>query len=159
MRLKNGKFAKVYIWFTKAKEAMGLFFMAYVFFYLFFGLFAEPGFQGLNLFTSIQMAFASFFVGMIRQAVIPAGILNRARAGLWVVSGEVITVGFSLFFGWFEGFPLWCALTFWGLMAFGFAAMILDYYFELHQETALLNQKLAQFQSGKAAERTEYVKR
>ena len=49
--------------------------------------------------------------------------------------------GIQLVFGWFEGFPLWCAPVFWGLMAAGFAFMILEYYFELHQETAVLNQK------------------
>lgn len=159
MRLKNGRFARIYIWITKAKEAMGLLFTAYVFFYLFFGLFAEPRYRGLDLSTSIQMMFASAFVGMIRQAIIPTGVLNPVRSVIWVASGVVITVGFSLLFGWFEGFPFWCVLVFWGTMAVGFAAMILNYYFELHQETTLLNLKLEQFQSGKAAERTDYAKR
>lgn len=159
MSLKNSKFAKVSIWLTKAKELMGLLFTAYVFFYLFFGLFTEPGFQGLSLFTSIQMMFACAFVGVIRQAVIPTGVLNWVRAVIWVLSGVAITVGFSLFFGWFEGFPSWCVPVFWGVMAAGFAFMILEYYFELHRETVLLNLKLEQFQSAKDAERTKYAER
>ena len=157
MSFKNGRVAKVCIWLTKAKEAMGLLLIAYAFFYLLFGFFVKPGFQGLDLFTFLQMAFASFFVGVVRQTVIPPGVLNRWRGILWLVSGVVITVGFSLFFDWFGGFPIWCPLVFWGLMAAGFAAMIMEYYFELHQETRLLNVKLEQFQSGKAAERTDHA--
>lgn len=157
MRFKNGRVAKIYIWGAKAMEVMGLLFTAYVIFYLFLGIFAEPGFSGLDFFTAIQMAFAGFFMGMIRQAVIPSGVLNRRRGVLWMVSGEILTVGFSLFFGWFKGFPLWCALVFWGLMAAGFAGMILEYFFELHQETVVLNRKLEQFQSGKDAERTDHA--
>lgn len=157
MDFRNGRFVKVSMWFTKVKEAMGLLFIAYVFFYLFFGLFAEPGFQGLDLFTCIEMAFATFFVGVIRQAVIPAGTWTIKRGVFWMLASEAITVGFSLVFHWFEGFPIWCALVFWGFMAFGFAFMILEYYFELHRETALLNRKLEQFQSGTAAERTDHA--
>lgn len=159
MGFQNGKFAKLYVWFAKVKEAMGLLFIAYVFFYLLLGIFAEPGFQRLDLFTAIQMAFAGFFIGMVRQAAIPSGILSKPRGTLFMLSGEVITVGFSLIFGWFENFPLWCALVFWGLMTAGYAAMILEYYFELHQQTALLNKKLEQFQSAKDAERTAYAER
>lgn len=159
MEFQRGKFAKVCMWFTKAKEVMGLMFTAYVFFYLFFGLFADPGFQELNLFTCLQMAFAGFFVGLLRQALIPLGVLNRIRAAIWVASSAAITVGFSLFFQWFQGFPAWCAPVFWALMAFGFSFMIMEYSFELHRETTVLNQRLEQFQSGKSAERTDHAAR
>lgn len=143
---KNSGFAKLYLWTTKAKYTMGIFYVAFVMFYLLFGLISEGPAVTLDFYTAIQMVFACFFIGIVQQAILPVEKLSRPRCILWIISGVLVTLAFSLVFGWFRPFPLWCFIVFLVLTAAAMVAMLLSYYLELHRETKRLNRGLAQFQ-------------
>ncbi|MDL2324272.1 hypothetical protein LJC61_03860 [Ruminococcaceae bacterium OttesenSCG-928-A16] len=145
-RFKNSGFAKLYLWTTKAKYTMGIFFVAFVMFYLLFGLISDGPAISLDFFTAIQMVFACFFIGIAQQVILPVEKLNRTRCVLWVASGVLITLAFGLGFGWFRHFPRWCFIVFLLIMAAAMMAMILSYYLELHRETKRLNRGLTAFQ-------------
>ncbi|MDL2205678.1 hypothetical protein LJC33_02060 [Eubacteriales bacterium OttesenSCG-928-N13] len=145
-KLKNSGFARLFVWTAKAKYTMGLFFVVFVLFYLFFGLITEGETVALDFFTALQMVFACFFIGILQQALLPASKLNRARCVLWVLFGVVITLGFSVVFGWFAQFPRWCLVVFVLFVAVAMMFMIILYYLELQRETKRLNQGLEQYQ-------------
>lgn len=140
-------FAKLYLWITKAKFTMGVFFLAFILAYLLFGLIAQGPEASLGFFTAVQMMFACFFIGLTQQILLPTDHLTKLRCVLWMIIGTSITITFSLIFGWFSHLPLWCSIAFFIVLAFGMAAMIIGYYLELHRETKLLNKQLAQFQN------------
>lgn len=142
---ENTGFARLYLWTTKAKYTMGMFFLAFVLVYLLFGLIGGHE-NTLDLFTAIQMMFACFLIGIAQQAILPKDKLSKARCAWWVVAGALITLAFSLLFGWFSTFPLWCAIVFFAVLVMGMFAMILGYFIELHRETQVLNRRLAEFQ-------------
>lgn len=144
-RFFDSRFAHLYLWFAQAKYTMGVFFVAYVFFYLVLGALTRGPGTPLDLWTGVEMMFACFFIGVIQQALLTVDKLNRTRCILWVVSGTLIGLVFSLIFRWFEGLATWCFAVFHLCMALGMAAMILVYYIELSRETQLLNARLAQF--------------
>lgn len=148
-KLKDSEFVRVYVWMTKAKYTMGIFFVAFVFVYLLFGWISEGPTVTLDLFTSIQMLFACFFIGVMQQAILPLDKLSRVRGICWVLSGVLIMLVFSLIFGWFEQLPLWCFIVFVVFIAAGMAAMIVGYYLELHRETKRLNRGLERFRRQK----------
>lgn len=140
-------FAKLYLWTAKAKFTMGIFFVAFVLAYLFFGFITEGTTASLGFFTAVQMMFACFFIGIAQQLILPTDKLTKPRCILWIAVGVAITFVFSLVFGWFAGFPLWCGIAFIVVLTMGMVAMILSCYLELHRETKLLNKQLVQFQS------------
>ncbi|MDL2287930.1 hypothetical protein LJC32_00935 [Oscillospiraceae bacterium OttesenSCG-928-F05] len=148
----QSRFARLYLWFAEAKYTMGIFFVAYVFFFLLLGVVTRGPDITLDLWTSIEMMFACFFIGVIQQALLTLDKLSRTRSVLWIISGALITLVFSLTFGWFEDFPAWCFVVFHIVMALGMGAMILVYYIDLNKETRLLNAKLEQFQNAAPGE-------
>lgn len=144
---KESKLAFLYLWFTKAKYTMGIFYVYFVFLYLLFGVVSEGPAVTLDLFTAIEMVFACFLIGVAQQAIIPTEKLVKSRCILWVVSGTVITLIFSLAFNWFARFPFWGAIAFNLLVCLGLFIMLLSYFLELHRETKSLNRRLAEFQN------------
>jgi hypothetical protein len=145
-KIKNSGLARLYLWVTKAKYTMGIFFVGFVIVYLFFGLVSGGALVTLDFFTAVEMVFACFFIGLSQQIIIPLDRLNRSRCALWILSGELITLVFSLVFRWFERFPLWCFISYMIFIALGMGAVILGYYLELSRETQRLNRGLEQFQ-------------
>ncbi len=142
-------FARLFLWIAKAKFTMGILSMAFVLVYLFFGFITADPPITLGLFTGIQMLFAGFFIGIAQQAILPVEKLSMPRCILWVAAGLLITLGFSLGFGWFQPFPAWCLPVFLIVLTLGMIAMVISNYLELHRETKVLNRQLAQFQSNK----------
>ncbi|MDL2218612.1 hypothetical protein LJC27_08155 [Christensenellaceae bacterium OttesenSCG-928-M15] len=151
-KFENTGFARLYLWTTKAKYTMGMFFLVFVLAYLLFGLINGGPAVTLDFFTAVQMMFASFFIGIAQQAIIPGDKLTKARCAWWIVTGVCTTLAFSLLFGWFSPFPPWCAAVFFAVLIVGMLAMILGYFIELRRETRVLNQRLAQFQKQPARE-------
>lgn len=146
---KNSGMARLFLWMVKAKYTMGIFFVVFVIFYLLFGLVASGQVIMLDFFTAVQMVFACFFIGILQQAVLPVEKLSRTRCIVWVASGVAVTILFSLVFGWFKRFPVWCHILFAVVIALGMIAMIAGYYLELHKETKRLNRNLERFQNKK----------
>lgn len=145
-QLRNSGFARLYLWTTKAKYTMGIFFVMHVLIYLLLGLLAEGAAITLDFFTAFQMMFSCFSIGVLQQVLLPAEKLSRARCALWVGSGVAVPLLFNLVFGWFQPFPRWCLLVFLLFTALGMMAMIVAYYLQLHRETKHLNQRLEQYQ-------------
>lgn len=145
-RIKNSGYAKLYVWMVKAKYTMGIFYVLFVLFYLLFGMICEGQTIMMDFLTALQMVFACLFIGVLQQAILPAGKLSRTRGSLWVVSGVAVTLSFSLAFGWFEKFPLWCLALFAVCVAIGMVGIIAGYYLDLHRETRHLNYSLRQYQ-------------
>lgn len=145
----NSKFAHFYLWATKAKYTMGLFFAFYVILYLFLGLIAVPKDIQLDFWTAFEMMFACFFIGVAQQVILPVEKLSRGRCLLWMAAGALITLAFSLIFQWFVLFPLWCFVVFVAMFVLGTGAMLISYYLELYQETRKLNKQLEQFQKNR----------
>ena len=148
-QIQYSRFAKLYVWFGRAKYTMGLFTATFALFYLFFGYICEGPAIKLDFLTFFQMTLVCFIIGVIQQAIIPSGALTRGRAILWSVLCIAIIQGFCLICGWFEAFPLWCLVAFIVCTAICFPAMIVMYYFELFYETKQLNRCLEQFQNKK----------
>lgn len=146
IKFTNSRFARLYLWMTKAKYTMGMFFVVYVFLYLIFGYIAFDTPMLLDLPTAIEMTFACFFVGLTQQIILPVDRLSKPRCLLWLATGTVITLVFSLTFRWFSPFPVWYLVLFLLVMLAGMAALLVSYYLELKSETRLLNKKLEQFQ-------------
>lgn len=144
--MKNSRFAKLFLWMVKAKYTMGIFYVVFILFYLFFGLVSEGPSVMMDLFTALQMLFACFFIGVLQQAILPVEKLSHFRGVMWVASGVAVTLLFSFTFGWFVRFPLWCLILFVLFVAIGMVAMIVGYYLELHRETKRLNRSLEHYQ-------------
>lgn len=148
--MQENAFTRFYLWMTAAKITMGLFFVYFVFMYLLLGLISSGPVVELDFLTAVEMVFAAFFLGIMQQVLLPGGDrLTKVRCSLWVLSGVVITLGFSLVFGWFAAFPLWCPIVFIALTGIGVAAMIYRYQLQLNRETRKLNKRLEQFQKMK----------
>ncbi len=145
----NHFFARMYLWMTKAKSTMGLFFTAFVFYYLFLGLLLSKPPIMLDFFVALEMVFACFFIGVLQQAVLPLEHIGKVRILIWTLGSTAITLVFSLFFGWFSPFPSWVFVLFLVFVIFSVMAMVLAYRFDLQRETSELNEKLAQYQNSK----------
>lgn len=151
-QFSDSGYGKFFLWVSKAKFTMGVFYVAYTMVYLFFGLLAQGPSIALGLLPAIEMLLACFLIGIAQQIILPVDKLNKTRCVLWVAVGFVITLGFSLGFGWFKQFPGWCLPVFILVLVLGMAAATVSYYLELHRETRLLNRKLQQFQNNKSQE-------
>ena len=60
--------------------------------------------------TMLEMLIASLLLASAETALFPGGLDRpqpRGRTAVWVVLGNLLYVGGSLMFGWFEGIPLW----------------------------------------------------
>ena len=144
-RINQSPFAKLYVWVSKAKYTMGIFFVAFLFMYFFLGCLAEGPAFSLDVFTAIQMLFACFFIGIAQQILLPDHTLSPGRLLAWLLISLAISVSFSALFSWFE--HLWQLLFFQLIPVFGILALALGYYWELRQETRMLNDQLSRFQS------------
>lgn len=142
-------YGKFFLWMSKAKFTMGVFYVAFTIVYLFFGLLVEGPPITLSVLTAVEMLLAAFLIGIAQQIILPVDKLSNARCILWVAVGLVITIGFSLGFGWFKQFPGWCLPVFAIVLALGMGATIISYYLELNRETKQLNRQLHQFQNHK----------
>lgn len=145
---KHSRFALLYLWISKAKYTMGIFYVAFVLLYLLFGKVHPDGHVMLDLPTSIEMLFACFFIGLTQQAIAPVNRSTARRSLLWLACGAFITLVFTLVFGWFSTFPLWCLILFIFCVILGMLALLVSHYLELHYETRRLNQQLTSFQNG-----------
>lgn len=146
----SSPFARLFVWMTKAKLMMGIFFVVFVILYLLFGFVSvEPAVE-LNFLTAVEMLFAAFFIGLSRQAIMREENPKGVRCCLWVAVGTLVTLLFSLVFKWFSSFPGWCFYVFIAFTVFSMAAVVLGDYIELHRETRRLNSGLKQFQMNPA---------
>lgn len=99
--------------------------------------------------TMLEMLIASLLLASAETALFPGGLDRpqpRGRTAVWVVLGNLLYVGGSLVFGWFEGIPLWGALVLVLILEAGFFAMWFGINVAMQADTADLNRRLQQYQ-------------
>ncbi len=148
-KFEDTGYGKMYLWVTKAKLTMGVFYAAFTMVYLLLGLTTKDPAITLGFWTAFEMMMVSFVIGIIQQIILPTEKYSTSRGAVWVVLGLIITLAASLLFGWFNQFPGWCLPVFLLVFAIGMVAMLVSCYLELQRETKLLNQGLSAFQNRK----------
>jgi len=147
-KFEDTGFAHLYLQAATAKYTMGIFFMLLVFLYLLLGIVSHGPAVALDFFTAAQMACACLFIGFMRLGVVPNDKLTKPRCTLWVGFNALLTLAFSLVFGWFAAFPRWCLIVFLASIVVSSAAVLLGHFIELHRETQRLNHQLEKYQRG-----------
>ena len=142
------KFSDFYVWAMDAKRTMGVYFAAYVFVYLFLGLFC--GVAALPNLVALEMLLCAMAVGFAQAALVPQEKVTPARCALWTGGSALLTTACALILGWFRGFPAWCAATFCIFLALGYAAMWLGLLLKARRETEALNRGLKNYTKGSA---------
>ena len=69
------------------------------------------------------------------------------RSVLWLTASVALTLGASLAFGWFAGYPGWCPFALAALMFAGLAATLVGLKFEQDADTLHLNEDLNRFKA------------
>lgn len=144
-KFKNSHFAHLYLWMSKAKFTMGIFFVFFALVYLVLGTLFVSSPIALTLWRAVQMMFVCFFIGLAQQIILPAEKLTPLRCLVWMVLGSGVTLLSSLVFQWFALFPAWCLVLFILLTLVAMGAILVSYYLELQYETRKLNQQLENF--------------
>jgi hypothetical protein len=109
----------------KAKGTTGIYFMGFVCFYFVMGAAIGKADVSIGIWKALQMIVACIVIGFGQSAIVPTEKLSVSRGALWLSISSVVTVGFPLLFGWFEGYPAWCAVVFCALLIVGLAAYLL----------------------------------
>ncbi|WP_258728732.1 DUF3021 family protein [Bacillus atrophaeus] len=139
-------FNKFYLFSYESKGTMGMYFASFVVVYLIFGRISVGPDINLDLWTAVQMVAACGLIGFSQRAIVTKDLLSMKRCFLWGLFSSVVTVSFTIGFGWFDGFPLWCGIVFCTVMIIGYMMMWLALYWESERETRKLNKKLREFQ-------------
>lgn len=142
--LHKSPFARLYVWISKAKYTMGIFFVAFVFMYYFLGCLTDGLAFSLGIFPAIQMLFACFAIGIAQQLLLPDRSLSTGRLAAWLLISLAISLLFGLLFSWFDS--IWKLLLFQVIPIFGILAIALGYCWDLRRETRNLNSHLSDFQ-------------
>lgn len=129
-----------------SKGTMGIFFSMFVFMYLVFGRMSVGSSIVLDLWTAVQMVSACLLIGFGQTIIISKESFQMNRSVIWLLWSSVVTVGFTVGFGWFAGFPLWCSIVFCSILIIGYSMVLLALYWQTEQETKKLNEHLRIYQ-------------
>jgi hypothetical protein len=144
--MSSKKWPDLYLFLYEVKSTACLYFAAFVFFYLFYGV-IDPGTSAsLDFWTAIQIFAACLLIGFGQVLIQPKKLLTVPRIILWGVWSAVITVGFTEAFHWFGTYPVWYRLVFYCIIAVSFVFLWLTLYWQLQKETKALNDALKIFQ-------------
>lgn len=143
------EFKKFYVWGMNAKFYMALYFAATVF--LIGIILAITGRSSIDLLTLVQILLVDMVIAFLQVWILDeqtdySRSIFFIRSILWLAISVGLTVGVSVFFGWFHGLPAWCNLLLGIFMLFGFSATLFGLKFEQEQETIKLNRKLQTYQ-------------
>lgn len=103
-----------YLFMYEAKLAAGIYFAAFVFFYLVFGVFNPGQATTLDFWTAIQFFAACLLIGMGKNFFLGDHATSPARLLMWSAWSLAVTVFFSGLFQWFQPYPAWYRLLFYG---------------------------------------------
>jgi hypothetical protein len=142
----NNGFERLYLFAMKAKGTMGIYFMGFVCFYFVICVASGEANVFIDIRKALQMVVACIVIGFGQAAIVPVEKLSLQRGAVWLALSSAVTVGFSLLFGWFEGYPAWCAAVFCALLIVGLAAYLLGLLFDTRRETEKLNEYLKEYQ-------------
>jgi hypothetical protein len=143
---QNNGFARLYLFALKAKGTTGVYFMGFVCFYLVIGAVSGKVDVSIDIWKTMQMIVACIMIGFGQALIVPTEKLSVSRGVFWLALSSIVTIGFTLLFGWFEGFPAWCAIVFCGVLTVRLAAYLLGLLFDTRHETEKLNEHLKEYQ-------------
>lgn len=138
------KYQDFYLFMFDVKNTGGIYFIAFVFFYLVFGVF-EPGSSiTLDFWTAMQIFAACLLIGF-GQGLLLKKELSHSRMFLWGIWALLVTVGFSEGFGWFALYPEWYRYVFYSMITISFFFYWLALSWRLQKETKMLNEALVRY--------------
>ncbi|MGG0720543.1 hypothetical protein ABE096_23630 [Robertmurraya massiliosenegalensis] len=130
----------------ESKGTMGIYFSMFVFMYLVFGKISIGDSVVLDLWTAIQMVSACILIGFGQTIIMAKDSFHMYRSIAWLIWSSVVTIGFTLGFGWFDGFPLWSVIVFCSILVIGYSMLLLALFWQTEQETKKLNEHLKVYQ-------------
>lgn len=143
--MKKGKYQEFYLFMYEAKSVAGIYFLAFVFFYLVFGIFNPAQATTLDFWTSIQIFAACLLIGLGQSFLLSNHKVTITRILLWSVWSLLITVLFTEGFNWFHSYPGWYRFVFYGMIALSFLFYWLVLDWQLQRETRSLNHALSEY--------------
>jgi hypothetical protein len=143
MRIK--KWPDIYLRLYEAKTTACLYFAAFTFFYLFYGVIDPSKSKSIDFWTALQLYAACLMIGFGQVLIQPKKLLTVPRILLWGVWSAFVTVGFVEGFHWFTGYPAWYRFVFYSIIAVSFVFLWLTLYWQLQKETKTLNDALKEF--------------
>lgn len=139
------KWKEVYLFMFNVKITGCFYFVAFVFFYLVFGVLDMATTPSLNFWTSVQMFIACLGIGFAQGIIIPKNNLSVARILIWCFVSIIITIFFSEWFEWFSMYSNWYSYVFYSCIAISFFFYWLALSWQLQRETKQLNDALYKF--------------
>lgn len=131
------------------KTTASLYFLAFIFFYFVFGLYANGSSSTLDLWTSIQIFVACLLIGFGQCIIIPKKDLTVPRILLWGLWSLFVTIIFSEYFHWFNSYPKSFSIIFYSIITISFLFFWRVLYWQLQKETKVLNDALNKFKENK----------
>ncbi|WP_080848359.1 hypothetical protein [Cytobacillus gottheilii] len=133
------KWQEIFLFMYESKATAGMYFMAFVFFYLVLGS-IDPSVQTkLQFWTCIQIFIACLFIGLGQGIILSKSDLSIWRLILWSGWSLFITIFFTEVYSWFAGYPNWYRFIFFGAITLSFIIFGLALKWKLNQETKKLN--------------------
>ena len=143
--MKKKQWQDLYLFLFDVKTTACVYFVTFVFFYLVYEIIDPSSSTTLDLWTSMQILIACLLIGFGQGLILTRNGLSVLRIFLWGVWSLFITISFSEGFHWFNRYPRWYSLTFYGIIAISilFIWLVLDW--RLQRETQELNDALNKF--------------
>lgn len=139
------RFLGLYRWAMQMKLRMGIYTLA-----LLLCKMVWNAIQGVNYVLSLEIV--GMWIACLLFAVVETILLPREKEPTpvhtvaWVLVGNVIFWGGSLWLGWFAGVPLWGGAVLVLLLEAGLAAMWFGDHVAMRADSAVLNRQLRAFQ-------------
>lgn len=140
--MKHKKWANVFLFMYDVKSIGCIYFVAFVIFYLAFGIFDKDMEVTLDFYTAMEIMVASLLIGFGKVLMIQNNNISIPRILIWGTWSLSITIGFSSGFQWFSMYPDWYKIVFYGIITISFLLVWFVLYFSMLKETMILNDAL-----------------
>jgi hypothetical protein len=145
IKMKKRKWQDFYLFMFDVKTTGCIYFVAFVFFYLVFGVINPSLSTTLDFWTSMQIMLACLLIGFGQGIILPKNNLSVPRIIIWGIWALVVTVSFSEGFQWFQLYPRWYSFGFYSIIAISFIFFWLALNWRLERETKELNHALGKY--------------
>ncbi|MGP6147087.1 hypothetical protein [Jeotgalibaca sp. A122] len=143
--MEQTNWQKFYLFMYEAKSAAGIYFVAFVFFYLFYGILEPNQASSLDFWTAIQIFAACLLIGLGQSFLLTNNVTN-SRITIWGCWSLSVTILFSELFQWFQSYPYWYRYVFYAAIALSLFFYWLALVWDLQRETKTLNRALEDYQ-------------
>jgi len=144
--MRNRGFERFYLFGIRSKGTMGIYLTAFLFFYFIVGWLGGGRQLSVDFARTAEMTAACLLIGYAQAVIVPAEKFSAPRAAAWLALSSAVTVGFTLLFGWFAGFPAWCPVLFCGAVMIGLSGYLLGLLYDARRDTERLSAYLKDYQ-------------